>query len=179
MKSSYLNKDLDYGDLLEILMLLLKPKTIIEFGILEGFSLQKFIDFSEETTQIIAYDIFENFNGNCAKKDIIEKFKNYNKVTIKYGDFYNQYKSIKNDTLDIIHIDIANDGNVYKFAIENYFKKIKKGGILILEGGSKERDKVDWMIKYNKVPINSFLKSLKINYKTLGIFPSITIVFKE
>ena len=62
MKSSYLNKDLDYSDLLKMLILLLKPKTIIEFGILEEFSLQKFIDFSEETTQIIAYDIFENLS---------------------------------------------------------------------------------------------------------------------
>ena len=34
MKSSYLNKDLDYGEILKTICYLKEPKLIIEFGIL-------------------------------------------------------------------------------------------------------------------------------------------------
>ena len=38
MKSSYLNK-IDYSDLFKLLFFFIKPKNIIEIGILEGYSL--------------------------------------------------------------------------------------------------------------------------------------------
>lgn len=173
MKSSY-NNNLSYKELLENIIFLKNPKKIIEFGILEGFSLKIFAQ--NKNCKIIAYDIFEDFNGNGAKEDIKKEFKDYSNVEIYYGDFYKKYKEIQNYSLDILHIDIANNGEVYKFAIENYLKKIKKGGLMILEGGSIERDEVNWMIKYKKKKIIPYLKTLNLNYKTFGKIPSITLI---
>ena len=62
MNSSYLNKDLDYGEILKTICYLKEPKLIIEFGILEGYSLDKFIENTNNNTKIKAYDIFDKFN---------------------------------------------------------------------------------------------------------------------
>ena len=173
MKSSYINKDLNYGDLLKTICFSKKPKNILEFGILEAYSLKTFLN-NTNNCHIEAYDLFEEFNGNGSKKEIINQFKDYKNVIIKYGDFYKKINSLEDNYYDIIHIDIANDGDVYKFAYDNYRKKLKPDGILILEGGSHERDQVEWMIKYNKRPIKDFLNN--IEHITIGSFPSITLI---
>ena len=68
MNSSYNNK-VTFGDILNSIIFTLNPKKIVEIGILEGFSLQRFAESSNSNTVIQAYDIFEQFNGNHAKKD--------------------------------------------------------------------------------------------------------------
>tara|TARA_Y100000593_G_scaffold92782_1_gene185488 strand:- start:672 stop:1211 length:540 start_codon:yes stop_codon:yes gene_type:complete len=179
MKSSYLKKDLTYGDIISSLVLAKKSEKIVEFGILDGYSLLNFIENSNKKTKIEAYDIFEDFNGNCSQRDIIKKFEDKENVKIEYGDFYKKYKDFNNESIDILHIDIANNGEVYKFVVENYLEKINKDGIIILEGGSEERDEVEWMKKFNKPPIKPFINSLNLKFKTFGEFPSITVIFKD
>jgi len=172
MNSSY-NSTVNFGDILDSITYSLNPKHIVEVGILEGFSLKHFADSSCKDTVIQAYDIFEEFNGNHAKKDkLMEQFESYGNVSINYGDFYEVYKHI-ND-VDIIHIDIANNGDVFEFAIKNYVPKLSDRGIMIMEGGSEERDNVEWMIKYNKPKIQLVIK--KYGLKVIGIFPSITLI---
>ena len=176
MKSSYKN-NLNYSDLLETITFIQKPKSILEIGILDGFSLKCFASNSGKNTKINAYDIFDEFNGNHAdKSELIEKFKEYNNVTIQYGNFYELYKL--EEKYDIIHIDIANNGDVYEFSINNYLPKLNTNGILILEGGSEQRDNIEWMIKYDKPKIQPVLKKYnnKINIKTIGELPSITLI---
>jgi hypothetical protein len=184
MNSSYLS-NLDFSDVLATITQLKKPTKIIEFGILDGFSLKTFLDNSNPTCQIEGYDIFEDFNGNGAIQDnIIQLFKNNDNVQIKKQDFYNkQYiNNLENNSVDIIHIDIANNGDVYEFAIQNYLPKLKKDGILLLEGGSKERDNVEWMVNYNKPKIQPVLEKYKnqnqniIDIFVLDKFPSITMI---
>ena len=83
--------------------------------------------------------------------------------------------------IDIIHIDIANNGDVFEYAIKNYLPKLCENGILLLEGGSIERDKVEWMSKYNKPLIEPVIKKHiknNLNIQVIGSFPSITIIRK-
>ena len=178
MKTSYNNKDIDYGELIDTLTFIQNPKSILEIGILDGYSLKHFIDNTDSTTIINAYDIFDKFNGNHANEsELKERFKNNHNVSIKYGDFYELHKD--NDILyDIIHIDIANNGDTYEYAIHNYLHKLTKTGIMILEGGSLERDNVYWMIKYNKPQIKKIINSYEkiLNIKTIGCLPSLTII---
>jgi len=178
MSSSYTNQVLAYNDIFKMLVWLKKPSTIVEFGILHGYSLRNFAEASSPTTQIYAYDIFEKFNGNAASRDIIDTFKEYPNVHIADGDFYELHKTYKDKSIDLLHVDIANDGAVYEFAIEHYMTKLTDGGILILEGGSQERDSVHWMLKYNKVPIYNTLARYKTMYNiyTINAFPSITFI---
>lgn len=178
MKSSYNNNDINYGDIIKTILFNRNPQKIVEFGILDGFSLKIFAD-TFPNSNISAFDIFEEFNGNSATSEVYEKFKEYKNVLIQYGDFYKKLNDFENKSIDIIHVDIANNGDVYKFAIENYLSKIKDDGILILEGGSEERDNISWMIKYNKPKIQPILKTEKYNILTIGKMPSITFITKK
>ena len=179
MNSSYKNKDIDYGELIEAITLCQNPKSIVEIGILDGYSLHHFINITNnKTTTIQAYDIFDEFNGNHAKKtELKEIFKNNHNVSIHYGDFYEVYKYIENN-IDIIHIDIANNGDTYEYAIQHYLPKLSPTGIMLLEGGSQERDEVYWMNKYNKRKIAPILKKYANDYmiKTFGKHPSLTLI---
>lgn len=187
VKSSYGVSSLDYSDVFKVLIGVVGPSKIVEFGILEGYSLDIFATHANSACEIIAYDIFDEFKGNHADLNIVNKFKKYSNVSILLGDFYEKLKSFNDESIDIMHIDIANTGDVYEYAIEHGLKKITCGGIMILEGGSKERDVVDWMVKYNKKPIYPYIdklnKSRLVNQKNISIiqldkFPSLTIIKK-
>ena len=181
MNSSYNNK-INFGDIISAITFLKKPQKIVECGILEGYSLSKFIENSSSNTQIVAYDIFDKFNGNHAIKDkIFQQFNMYDNVNIYYGDFYSVYKNHNDKSIDILHIDIANNGDVCEFMFQNYLDKVKDNGIVLMEGGSEERDNIEWMIKYNKPKIKPVLKKYCENYdiKTIGKIPSITIIKKK
>jgi len=179
MNSSYTNKDIDYGELIEAITLSQKPKSIVEIGILDGYSLHHFINSTNnKTTTIQAYDIFDKFNGNHAREpELKERFKNNHNLSIHYGDFYEVYKNIE-DNIDIIHIDIANNGDTYEYALQHYLPKLSPTGIMLLEGGSQERDEVEWMKKYNKPKIDTILKKYANDYtiKTFGKHPSLTLI---
>ena len=178
MNSSYFNS-LNYKDVFQTVLYFNNPKSVLEIGILDGFSLEIFAKYNKET-KIQAYDIFEDFNGNHANKEkLLTYFKDDTNVSIDYGDFYKLSNTI-NSTFDIIHIDIANNGDVYEYAIEHYLPKLNENGILLMEGGSKERDQIEWMQKYNKPQINTVLCKYKKDYNilTIGTVPSITLIQK-
>ena len=178
IKSSYKNT-IDYKDIFSTLCFLNNPNKIIEIGILDGYSLKSMADNVSINTQIEAYDIFEEFNGNRANKDKLNSiFETYKNVNIQYGNFYNLVDTIDNNSIDILHIDIANNGDTYEFAINNYMNKLTENGIMILEGGSEERDNVEWMKRYNKPKIYPILSKYKNQFKTItiGNIPSITII---
>ena len=178
MKSSYLN-NLNYGDIFKTLIFMVNPSNIVEIGILDGFSLKTFADYAPNNCIIKAYDIFEEFNGNSANKETLQNdFQKYDNITVDYGDFYKLCNTIQDTSIDILHIDIANNGDVFEYAINNYTKKLKNNGIIILEGGSEERDNIEWMNKYNKPKIKPIIEKYKsiFNIKVIGKIPSLTII---
>lgn len=179
MISSYNKTKLDYSDIFTTICFINRPKEIVEIGILEGFSL-KAIANSSPDANIRAYDIFDDFNGNGAKNDIIKQFPKdvYKNISIEYGNFFEL--TFPEKSIDLLHIDIANDGDVYEYVFENYIQYVKHNGMIILEGGSEERDNVEWMNKYNKTKIQPILEKYRQNKNyeiiTLDKFPSITLV---
>lgn len=174
MRSSY-NNSLSYCELLRVIVHLENPRNIVEFGILDGASL---LEFASSGARVKAYDIFENFQGNHAKReDLAEKFKNFSNVEIDHGDFYKKYEDLNDGSIDILHVDIANNGDVYRFCFEHYLKKLRDGGLLILEGGSAERDNVEWMNKYAKPKMAPVLSEYsQLRPITVGKVPSITFI---
>lgn len=178
MNSSY-KSNVDFGDIISTITFFQQPKKIVEIGILEGYSLLKFVEASSPNTSIDAYDIFEKFNGNHAIKDKLEQtFDQYKNISIKEGDFYKVFDLYPNKSIDILHIDIANTGDIYEYVFKNYINKIANDGVILLEGGSNERDEVEWMNKYNKPQIQPIIEKYKQDYniKVIGDFPSMTIV---
>jgi hypothetical protein len=108
----------------------------------------------------------------------VDKYKNYSNVNIYKRDFYKSVNAYEDNSIDILHIDIANNGDTFEFAIKNYLPIVK--GMMIMEGGSEERDNVEWMIKYNKPKIQPILKKYESYAKILVLqdFPSITLIKK-
>ena len=180
MKSSYTEK-IDYGNIISIITFLKNPKKIVEFGILNGYSLKEFIESANSNCCIEAYDIFDDFTGNHADKDtLLKTFKKYSNIKIEYRDFYKKIEEIDDNSIDILHVDIANNGDVYEFVFQNYMQKISTNGVIIMEGGSVERDNIEWMNKYNKYKIKPIIDkySKAYNIKTIGTIPSLTIIYK-
>lgn len=176
IKSSY--KKYHYNKVFQSICFAMNPSRIVEFGILEGYSLDCFVSNTQDCL-IDGNDLFDEFPYNAANYEfVVEKYKNYSNLNIYKRDFYNSVDVYEDNSIDILHIDIANNGDTFEFAIKNYLPKVR--GIMIMEGGSKERDNIDWMIKYNKSKIQPVLKKYEndVRITVLEDFPSITLIKK-
>ena len=172
-RSSY--KLNNYASVFCEICLALNPSSILEIGILDGYSLEAFTKSCKDSTEIVAIDLFEDYEYKSGNYQFIkEMFKEHDNVKILKDSFYKYYKS--SNRFVLIHIDISNDGEVYDFAVKNYLPLVNKA--LLLEGGSVERDNVDWMIRYNKKPINSYIKSIDkyFEIEIINKFSSSTII---
>ena len=178
-RSSY--KDERFSKVLRTICLMKNPKKIVEFGILDGYSLDCFIESTEDDCEILAYDLFEEFPYNSAKFDSIEKKYDKTRASVNRGDLFDAHNIFENKSIDIIHIDIANDGEVYEYCIKNLMPKIIDSGVMILEGGSSDRDNIEWMLKYNKPKIREVLCKYENEYKikVFNEYPSLTIITKK
>ena len=176
IKSSY--KTNSYNKVFQSICFALNPKKIVEFGILEGYSLDCFVEYAKNAL-IEANDLFDDFPYNAADyRFITGKYNNNPNVSINKKNFYDSVDDYEDDSIDILHIDIANNGDVFEFAIKNYLSKVR--GVMMLEGGSVYRDSVDWMIKYQKPMIRPILQkySDSVRIDVLEDYPSITLISK-
>jgi len=184
VRSSYKHRA-DFGDVLGALMAAKRPlKRIAEYGILDGFSLEIFARLSPDDCAVEARDIFERFDGNGACRSQLEqRFSDCDKISILYGDFHDADKDLEEGAYDLIHVDVANDGDVYAEAERTMLPKLAPGGILVLEGGTPERDRVPWMSKYGKRPIAPEVKRMRASglydVTVLGAFPGLTVIARK
>lgn len=161
---------------------------ILELGVLDGYS-TLFLGLAAKgyNGSVVSVDIFESYPYNHADEQEtrarIARAGLASAVTIDRTLAENFVQICQHEAYDVVHVDISNDGDIFFWAICKVVPLLKIGGIMIFEGGSAERDQVDWMKKYNKRPINSLLAcgeadcmwpDLKIS--VIDIFPSITIV---
>ena len=176
IKSSY--KVNNYDKVFQSICFTLNPKKIVEFGILEGYSLDSFIKYGTNAL-IESNDLFDDFPYNAADYSFVtNKYKKNSNVSIYKRDFYKSVDFYEDNSIDILHIDIANNGETFDFAIQNYLPKVS--GIMIMEGGSEERDNIEWMIKYDKPKIRPILQkySDSVKIEILEDFPSLTLIKK-
>ena len=156
-----------------------KPKKIIEFGTLAGYSTVSMALALKQLGQghIYSYDLWEKYPHKHSKISICsENLKKYNVenfVTLKQVDFYEWLE--QPEDFDLLHMDISNNGEILCKLVEAVEEQIRNGSIILFEGGSKERDTVEWMTKYNKKPISHL--NHKINYDIINeAFPSISVI---
>lgn len=191
MRSSY--KENNIGKTLKRLVLGYKPRLIVECGILDGYSLYhlaKATKLNSEaeffTGHVIAYDLFEDYmytHGNAVDVHNMLKATGVDEyATVLQGNAFTVQKSFEEHSVDMLHIDISNDGNTYLKVLELWGNKIPKGGVIVLEGGSEDRDSVGWMVKYGKRRICSVLPLIAVKKKwkvtVLRPFPSLTVLRK-
>ena len=182
--SSYLRVDLTFGDILRAITISQNPKKVVEYGILDGFSLHIFAQEASKDCKLYGYDLFEKFVGNGSRHEVLTKrFGKMENVVIEERDFYESPQFLEDGSVDILHVDIANNGDVYQFAVEKLVPKLSPNGILLLEGGTEMRDQVPWMLRYNKRPMNPYVTSLMdsdtLKVKLFGSFPGITMIRRK
>jgi hypothetical protein len=170
IESSYRENDL--GQTLYDLVLDLRPKKIIEFGVLGGYStvaMAMALDKLGRGT-IHAYDLWEKYpHKHSTMKETAENIRAYGLekyVQLHYGD----YKTLPVEDFDLMHLDVSNTGEILRDMV---LKWSPFGGRIVFEGGTPERDAVQWMRKFKKTP----LRESGINYETLNpSFPGLSIV---
>ena len=184
----------NYGDFFYKFVIKNKPKIILELGSYMGYSGIHFASGLKENninnSQLILVDLWSNYSyKKCSRKEILNNFKknNFDKennLTIFFieDDAFSVIDWIANDFVDLIHIDLSNDGELLKNIINKCYIKLKKHGHILFEGGSEERDNVELMKKYRKTPIRKFLKNKWFNHNFEWYikeeFPSLTICKK-
>jgi predicted O-methyltransferase YrrM len=144
-----------------------KPKVIVEFGVLEGYSTINMANALKEigSGHIYSYDLWDKYlYKHSTKENTLENIKRYGcEDLITLGDV-NFYEWVENPTcFDLLHIDISNDGEIIELAYNNLKSFIDRGSIVIFEGGTPERDKEKWMTDYNKKPIFPLKKKIGYN----------------
>ena len=184
MRSSY--RENNYGQFFSALVAVHKPKVIVECGVLYGYSLASIASsamfFAE---RIVAYDLFEDYQYTKAHRASVEEsLDNWGLlhiVELVKQDAVEAAKNHEDGSIDFLHIDIGNDAEKLGNMFDVWTRKMKVGGIVIFEGGSFERDQVEWMIKYNRPPIANFIQTLKnrgFEHMTMVPFPSVTLCRK-
>lgn len=196
MRSSYIENN--YGNVFKALIMAHLPSLVVECGVLDGYSTFNIAHALRHNrinrgieSSFIAYDLWENYeykHGSFKKVATMLRenglLNHY--VNLHYGKAFDVHSNFQDRTVDFLHMDISNDGLVLEKTIEYWGPKISQGGIIVFEGGSTERDKIEWMKKYNKRPIVPVLEKM-INspynnywsFQILSDFPSMTIIFKR
>lgn len=192
MRSSY--KFNDYGSLIFSLVRIKQPMKVVEFGILDGYSTvhiakaMKLNAREGKRGNFFAFDLFDRYkfkHGNFAKvSELLFKEELNANVIVTRGDFYKDHIKFEERSIDMLHVDISNDGDVLKKTMELWHTKMKVGGYILFEGGSDERDNVDWMIKHNHSPIRDEIATNKIinhfyQYVIFIPFPSMTLLIRR
>lgn len=181
----YSNPDIDssyrvnnLGETLYNYVLTHKPKIIIEFGTLNGYSAVAMAMALHELNQggkVVCYDLWDKYpfkhSTITQTKTNIDRYDLSNYVELKDQDF----NSWIIEDFDMIHIDISNDGEKIMNALHKLRLQLISGKHILIEGGSKERDMVHWMVEHKKTPISSIKPY--IDYTVIDArFPSISVI---
>lgn len=178
IKSSYGQNDI--GRTFYNLILKYKPKKVVEFGVLYGYSTIAMAMALDEIGEghIYANDLFEDYPYNHSTMSVtqanIDRYGLSSYVTLVKKDFKEWLK--QPEDFDLLHVDVSNHGDTIRNLYAAVKDRIDHGAIVIFEGGaSGERDKIPWMVKYGFPKIADSGVPYEIIDKK---FPSLSIIKK-
>ena len=193
MKSSYVKNNI--GEIFLTHIKCFRPLVAVEVGVLDGYStsfIAQGLKVNKErwnlNGHLDAYDLWEDYpyrHGDfIAVSNILIDLGIKEFVTLHKGDAFSVWKNYADKSIHFLHVDLSNTGEILRDIMALWDRKIYQGSIVIFEGGSQERDEVEWMKKYDKLPIKPELESnpiIKKNYiyGTYLQFPSLTILYKK
>lgn len=176
IESSYRENDL--GQTFYNLILEKKPKKVIEWGTLYGYSTVAMAMALDELGEghITGYDLFEKYPYNHSTMERtqanIDTYDVSKYITLVQGDF-NEW--IKNpEPFDLLHVDISNHGDTIKQLYEAVKDRIAAGAVVVFEGGATgDREQIPWMVKYGFPKISES----GVPYTVIdGRFPSLSML---
>lgn len=193
MRSSYIENN--YGEVLKAYVLNWRPSTLVELGVLDGYSTIAIAEGVKEmnflyqcNAKLDSYDLFDDYEFKHGSKEEVEKLiaeKGLTSVvSIHKGDAYKVHELYADNTVQFLHVDISNTGDTLRTILTNWYPKLIEKGLVLFEGGSDERDHNEWMTKYNKPSIKEAMDKDKfINdhymYGTYYPYPSLSVLVKR
>jgi len=193
LNSSYAKNN--YGRVFEQIVKSSLARNIVELGVLYGYStihLAKGLAYNKTHFGIFghlnSYDLWESYpykhTAMPKTQDIINESNLGDFITLNKGDAFEVYEKYDDESICLLHVDISNTGETIKRIMPLWNSKIRRNGIILFEGGSVERDNVDWMLKYKEPPIRDEINSNKIinevySVNTYEKFPSLTALHKN
>ena len=175
--------DNNYGELFYSLVRIYQPQKVVELGTKAGFTAYHIARGLKANGKgkLYCYDLWEKYEFNSVPQKVARKnLKDFgNIIRFKLRNCLGVDKLHKQ--ADILIVDLGNEGGILEKIIPFWIDKTK---LIIVEGGSRERDRVSWMKKYKKIPIRSWLEDFShrrgdIQYFTIEPFPSFTIIKKS
>ena len=171
-----------YGSIFYALARVLRPLVAVEIGILQGFSLLSVAAALRDNARghITGCDLFEAYPYRHADRNqVLQQVAALELqpwVTIEAGDAHQVHD--RWDAVDYLHVDISNTGDTYRRVFADWSRRVRQ--VIVLEGGSAERDRVDWMQRFEKPAIAPAVDELQRAYpewsfSVLRPFPSMTI----
>lgn len=181
--SSY--ADRGYGSLIYALIRVLQPRRCVEIGIFRGFSLLTAAAALRDNGGggIAGYDLFDDYPYRHAdQSQVAQQILDSGLApwtTLHRADVravHQQWEAV-----DYLHVDVSNTGDTYRQVFEDWAPKV--GQVILLEGGSRERDNVDWMLQYGKPAIAPAIATLRRAHpewslSVLEPFPSLTVALR-
>lgn len=165
------------------------PKLAVEIGVYQGYSAIWTMAGMSHGSFWFGYDLFDDYYyrhcsmdtawDNICRAGVASKAS---LMEIGYmGAIGNIKQVLGENKVEMLHVDISNDGDVIQFSAEAFYNLLAPKGLLIFEGGSKERDEVEWMGKYKKPKIFPAISRVLAEgryelYDFFSEFPSITVL---
>jgi hypothetical protein len=192
VESSY--KDASYGSFFYALVRVLRPVRVVELGTYFGYSglhmTAALRDNTRTGSEITMIDLWDEYPyRHCSAEETRSHFARNALLDIAEcavnfinADAYDAASRFDGGSVDLLHIDISNDGDKMAEIVPIWEQKLSPSpnATLLIEGGSIERDRIEWMPKYHKAPLRPWLEgpwvSERFSRMTLDPFPSITML---
>lgn len=183
LDSSY--KANGYGGLLYSLVMANRPRRAVEIGTLHSYSALHIGAALREIGRghLDCYDLWETYPFRHSRmvdvQETIDKAGLHDWIKLHHCDAMHVAGQIESPSLDFVHVDISNDGDTYLWAA-NVFRRFLSdpSSLLVLEGGTADRDKVHWMTAGFHRPIRDVLPSLSNEWNIIVLqgYPGMTIM---
>jgi len=192
VRSSYRKNN--FGKVFQNTVFNYPPRIAVELGVLDGYStsyigrgLSKVERLKGTAGHLHAYDLWEDYPFKHGKMEdvqlVLEAVQVDKFVTLYKQDAFTVHYGYEDSSVDFLHVDLSNTGGLIETMIKFWTPKMRHCGLFLFEGGSEERDNIEWMKKYEGTPIRPVLDSNPIIrdnyiYGTYGDFPSLTVMKK-
>jgi len=180
LQSSYIAHG--YGSFFYALIRVLRPACAVECGLFQGYSLLSAGAALRDNRagKIDGYDLFEAYPYRHADREQLARQVTASGLDDVVHLHSRDADSVHTvcDSVDYLHVDVSNNGDTYRRVFAQWSPKVRQ--VILLEGGSVERDQVEWMRRYDKPAIVPALAGLERAYpgwsfNVLQPFPSLTI----
>lgn len=172
-----------------------QPTLCVELGVLEGYSTVAIAKGLKENFEkgggrghLSAHDLFEEYRYRHAALDAaranIEAAGVQDFVTLYQQNAIEVADDYSDGSVHLLHVDLSNTGETVRWVMEAWDQKMVQGGIILFEGGTDERDQVEWMKKYGGTSIKQELENNKLIaekyvFGTYMPFPGLTCLLKK